>query len=83
MVQLIETSLVSAHFVDSSNTVYLDVCSCTWYAVDVGVEFARTRFTGGRVHVQQYLRRYADRRGLARRGIAPGHLVHRSRKGVR
>ena len=57
MVQLIETSLVSAHFVESTNTVYLDVFSCKWYDVDVAVEFARTFFKGEHGHVQQCLRR--------------------------
>jgi S-adenosylmethionine decarboxylase len=31
MVQLIETSLVSGHFAEESNTVYLDIFSCKSY----------------------------------------------------
>jgi S-adenosylmethionine decarboxylase len=56
MVQLIETSLVSAHFVEHSNAVYLDVFSCKWYDAEVAVEFARTFFQGKRVQMQQCLR---------------------------
>lgn len=47
MVQLIETSLISAHFANESNAVYLDVFSCRPYDKDAVVEFAR-RFFGGR-----------------------------------
>ena len=46
MVQLIETSLVSAHFANMTNTVYLDVFSCKAYDPDAVAEFAR-RFFGG------------------------------------
>jgi S-adenosylmethionine/arginine decarboxylase-like enzyme len=47
MVQLIETSLISAHFANQSNAVYLDIFSCRPYDKDAVVEFA-TRFFGGR-----------------------------------
>src|SRR3989338_7188581 len=40
MVQLIETSLISAHFANLTNTVYLDVFSCKPYDVQVVEEFA-------------------------------------------
>ena len=46
MVQLIETSLISAHFANLTNTVYLDVFSCKGYDPDVVSEFAQ-RFFGG------------------------------------
>jgi S-adenosylmethionine/arginine decarboxylase-like enzyme len=46
MVQLIETSLISAHFANHSNTTYLDVFSCKPYDPDVVKDFA-TRFFGG------------------------------------
>lgn len=46
MVQLIETSLISAHFANQSNTVYLDVFSCKPYDPDAVEEFAQ-RFFGG------------------------------------
>jgi len=47
MVQLIETSLISAHFANLTNTTYLDVFSCKPYDPDVVAEFAQ-RFFGGR-----------------------------------
>ena len=46
MVQLIETSLISAHFANLTNTVYLDVFSCKPYDVKVVKEFARSFFGG-------------------------------------
>jgi S-adenosylmethionine/arginine decarboxylase-like enzyme len=46
MVQLIETSLISAHFANQSNTVYLDVFSCKLYDPDTVREFARKYFGG-------------------------------------
>ena len=46
MVQLIETSLISAHFANKTNTVYLDVFSCKPYGPSVVAEFAQ-RFFGG------------------------------------
>jgi S-adenosylmethionine/arginine decarboxylase-like enzyme len=47
MVQLIETSLISAHFANQSNTVYLDVFSCKPYDPEKVRKFAR-RFFGGK-----------------------------------
>jgi len=46
MVQLIETSLISAHFANQSNTTYLDVFSCKPYDPAIVEEFAR-KFFGG------------------------------------
>jgi S-adenosylmethionine/arginine decarboxylase-like enzyme len=46
MTQLIETSLISAHFANASNTTYLDVFSCKPYDPSVVEEFA-VRFFGG------------------------------------
>jgi len=46
MVQLIETSLISAHFANQSNTTYLDVFSCKPYDPEVVEEFARRFFKG-------------------------------------
>lgn len=57
MVQLIETSLVSAHFAEESNAVYLDVFSCRWYDAEAAGEFARTFFRGERVRVRSCRRR--------------------------
>jgi len=46
MVQLIETSLISAHFANQSNTVYLDVFSCKSYDPQKVGAFAREFFGG-------------------------------------
>ena len=46
MVQLIETSLISAHFANLTNTVYLDVFSCKLYDVKIVEEFSTKFFKG-------------------------------------
>ena len=46
MVQLIETSLISAHFANLSNAVYLDVFSCKPYMPEMVQDFAK-KFFGG------------------------------------
>ena len=57
MVQLIETSLISAHFANQSNAVYLDVFSCKPYDPEVVSTFARTFFGGSRCITHVNLRR--------------------------
>ncbi len=44
MTQLIETSLVSAHFANLTNTTYLDVFSCKLYDPQVVADFAKRFF---------------------------------------
>ena len=44
MTQLIETSLVSGHFVNSTNSIFLDVFSCKYYDPEIAVEKAKTFF---------------------------------------
>ena len=56
MVQLIETSLISAHFANASNTVYLDVFSCKPYDPGVVEKFAKQYFEGARCVTQVNLR---------------------------
>ena len=56
MVQLIETSLISAHFANLTNTVYLDVFSCKPYDPEVVADFARKYFGGSEVITQVSLR---------------------------
>ena len=46
MVQLIETSLISAHFANLTNTVYLDVFSCKPYDSEIVRNFAQSYFGG-------------------------------------
>jgi len=46
MVQLIETSLISAHFANLSNTTYLDVFSCKTYDPEIVRRFSQNYFGG-------------------------------------
>ena len=46
MVQLIETSLISAHFANLTNTTYLDVFSCKTYDPERVKTFAQEFFKG-------------------------------------
>ena len=47
-VQLIETSLISAHFANLSNTTYLDVFSCKTYDPEIVRRFSQSYFGGSR-----------------------------------
>jgi len=44
MTQLIETSLISAHFANATDTAYLDVFSCKFYDPVQTAEFAKAFF---------------------------------------
>lgn len=44
MTQLIETSLISAHFADASRAIYLDVFSCAPYDSEDAARFAMEYF---------------------------------------
>lgn len=57
MTQLIETSLISAHFANQTNATYLDVFSCKPYDTEVVARFAQAFFGGSRVVTQVNLRR--------------------------
>ncbi len=57
MVQLIETSLISAHFANQSNAVYLDVFSCKPYDPEVVREFAERYFGGSESELNVTFRR--------------------------
>ena len=57
MVQLIETSLISAHFANLTNTVYLDVFSCKPYDPDIVRYFAEHYFKGAHSVVHVNLRK--------------------------
>jgi S-adenosylmethionine/arginine decarboxylase-like enzyme len=52
MTQLIETSLISAHFANQTNTTYLDVFSCKVYDSQAVVDFAKGFFQAKRVNIQ-------------------------------
>ena len=52
MTQLIETSLISGHFANLTNTVYLDVFSCKLYDPQAVSDFSKTFFQADRVNLQ-------------------------------
>lgn len=56
MTQLIETSLISGHFANESNAVYLDVFSCKFYEPRQVAEFAVSFFKGKHYKMQMALR---------------------------
>ncbi|MCF8112724.1 MAG: adenosylmethionine decarboxylase [Desulfotignum sp.] len=56
MTQLIETSLISGHFANADNTVYLDVFSCKFYDPREVAEFAIAFFKGRHYKMQIALR---------------------------
>jgi S-adenosylmethionine/arginine decarboxylase-like enzyme len=57
MVQLIETSLISAHFANLTNAVYLDVFSCKPYDPETVRSFAESYFGGSHSSLSVTLRR--------------------------
>lgn len=57
MVQLIQTSLVSAHFAEDTNAVYLDVFSCKYYDASEAVQYAQDFFKAKDVNVHACLRK--------------------------
>lgn len=52
MTQLIETSLISAHFANNSNRTYLDVFSCKPYDSQAVVDFSKKFFKADKVNLQ-------------------------------
>lgn len=58
MVQLIETSNISAHFVDRDNTCYIDVFSCKPYDNDTVVNTVKEFFGASQVRVN-FITRHA------------------------
>jgi S-adenosylmethionine/arginine decarboxylase-like enzyme len=57
MTQLIETSLISAHFADQTNNVYLDVFSCKYYDPETTADFAKKFFEAEDVKVNVSFRK--------------------------
>ena len=56
MVQFIETSLISAHFANQTNTVYLDVFSCKPYDTEAARSFSQSYFGGSYSNLNVTLR---------------------------
>jgi S-adenosylmethionine/arginine decarboxylase-like enzyme len=44
LAQLIETSLISGHFAETDNSVYIDIFSCKYYDQEKAVEFTKNFF---------------------------------------
>ncbi len=57
MMQLIETSLISAHFADASRAIYLDVFSCAPYDPQAVAAYACDYFKASRFNLQSVERR--------------------------
>ena len=57
MTQLIETSLISAHFANQSNNVYLDIFSCKYYEPEPAAQFAKNFFKGTDYNLTVVLRK--------------------------
>jgi S-adenosylmethionine decarboxylase len=57
MTQLIETSLISAHFANQTGSVYLDIFSCKYYEPETAAEFAKTFFKGSDYNLNVVLRK--------------------------
>jgi S-adenosylmethionine/arginine decarboxylase-like enzyme len=51
MFQLIETSCISAHFANESNTSYIDIFSCKEYDPKLASEFTKKFFGGDKIRV--------------------------------
>jgi S-adenosylmethionine/arginine decarboxylase-like enzyme len=57
MTQLIETSLISAHFADASRAIYLDVFSCAPYDPEDAAKFAAEYFMADHYHFEVVYRK--------------------------
>jgi len=57
MTQLIETSLISGHFANESNNVYIDVFSCKFYHPWKVAEFTKTFFKAQDYNIHIVLRK--------------------------
>ncbi len=55
MIQLVETSLVSGHFAELTNTAYIDIFSCKLYDPKEAADFSLTFFDGKdmKIHVTE------------------------------
>lgn len=56
MTQLIETSLISGHFANSSNAAYIDVFSCKGYDPEIVADYAKKFFEAESVKINVVLR---------------------------
>lgn len=64
VVQLIETSLISGHFAEMTNTAYIDIFSCKFYDYNVAGEFSKDFFKARDLMIQVHARHGAMPRSL-------------------
>ncbi|PIN91447.1 S-adenosylmethionine decarboxylase [Candidatus Pacearchaeota archaeon CG10_big_fil_rev_8_21_14_0_10_32_14] len=57
MTQLIETSLISGHFANQTNNVYLNVFSCKYFNPKDVAEFSKSRFQAADYSLHNALRK--------------------------
>lgn len=57
MTQLIETSLISAHFANQTNNTYLDIFSCKYYEPEDAAQFSKEFFKGTDYQLNVVLRK--------------------------
>lgn len=57
MVQLIETSMISGHFANLTNTAYIDMFSCKYYDPEVAAQFSLSYFRGSDYTINVALRK--------------------------
>ena len=57
MMQLIETSLISGHFVNKTNRVFLDVFSCAYYNPKTIADYAKEFFGANSIKYKYILRK--------------------------
>ncbi len=57
MIQLIETSLISGHFANLTNTAYIDIFSCKYYDPDIVSHFTLSYFKGSNFTLNVALRK--------------------------
>ncbi|MBU2025374.1 S-adenosylmethionine decarboxylase [Patescibacteria group bacterium] len=57
MTQLIETSLISGHFANQSNAIYLDIFSCKYYDPQKAAEFSKDFFKAKKFNFTVTLRK--------------------------
>ena len=56
MIQLIETSLISGHFANKTNRVFLDIFSCKFYSPKIVADFAKDFFKSSDYNISYTLR---------------------------
>lgn len=56
LMQLIETSSITGHFAEESNSVYIDIFSCKFYDQKEAAEFTKRFFKAGNVRLNVVIR---------------------------